>query len=99
VRRPPANKVMEGGLQRTRTAISEGKPNRRILKQVGRLPGMVVQMIQRRRSETGAMDAMLVQARPIVLRRRGGCRRSRPLTGTARAADDGLPEAARSARS
>lgn len=56
--RTAGNKVIEAGLQRTRTAISEGKTIAEPLKQVGIFPGMVVQMIAVG-EQTGAMDAML----------------------------------------
>jgi type IV pilus assembly protein PilC len=56
--RTAGNKVIEGGLQKTRTAISEGKTIAEPLKEVGIFPGMVVQMIAVG-EQTGAMDAML----------------------------------------
>jgi type IV pilus assembly protein PilC len=56
--RTAGNKVIEAGLQRTRTAISEGKTIAEPLKQVGIFPGMVVQMIAVG-EQTGAMDSML----------------------------------------
>jgi type IV pilus assembly protein PilC len=56
--RTAGNKVIEGGLQKTRTAISEGKTIAEPLKQIGVFPGMVVQMIAVG-EQTGAMDAML----------------------------------------
>jgi type IV pilus assembly protein PilC len=56
--RTAGNKVIEAGLQKTRTAISEGKTIAEPLKQVGVFPGMVVQMIAVG-EQTGAMDSML----------------------------------------
>jgi type IV pilus assembly protein PilC len=56
--RTAGNKVIEAGLQKTRTAISEGKTIAEPLKQIGVFPGMVVQMIAVG-EQTGAMDAML----------------------------------------
>jgi type IV pilus assembly protein PilC len=56
--RTSGNRVIEAGLQKTRTAISEGKTIAEPLKQVGVFPGMVVQMIGVG-EQTGAMDTML----------------------------------------
>ena len=56
--RTSGNRVIEEGLQKTRTAISEGKTIAEPLKQVGVFPGMVVQMIGVG-EQTGAMDTML----------------------------------------
>lgn len=56
--RTAGNKVIESGLQKTRTAISEGKTIAEPLKQIGVFPGMVVQMIGVG-EQTGAMDTML----------------------------------------
>ena len=56
--RTPGNRVIEAGLQKTRTAISQGKTIAEPLKQVGVFPGMVVQMIGVG-EQTGAMDTML----------------------------------------
>jgi len=58
--RTSGNKVIEAGLQRTRTAISEGKTIAEPLKQVGVFPGMVVQMIAVG-EQTGALDEMLTK--------------------------------------
>ncbi len=52
------NKVIEQGLMRTRTGISEGKTIAEPLAQAKVFPGMVVQMITVG-EQTGAMDAML----------------------------------------
>jgi type IV pilus assembly protein PilC len=52
------NMVIEQGLQRTRTAISEGRTIAEPLEASGVFPGMVVQMIAVG-EQTGAMDAML----------------------------------------
>ncbi|RIL05839.1 MAG: pilus assembly protein PilC [Proteobacteria bacterium] len=52
------NRVIEAGLQKTRSAISEGKTIAEPLKAVGVFPGMVVQMIAVG-EQTGAMDSML----------------------------------------
>jgi type IV pilus assembly protein PilC len=52
------NKVVEGALQRTRTAISEGRTIAEPLEASGVFPGMVVQMVAVG-EQTGAMDAML----------------------------------------
>jgi type IV pilus assembly protein PilC len=52
------NLVIEQGLQRTRTAISEGRTIAEPLEASGVFPGMVVQMISVG-EQTGAMDAML----------------------------------------
>jgi len=54
------NKVIEAGLQKVRSAISEGKTIAEPLKAVGVFPGMVVQMIAVG-EQTGAMDAMLAK--------------------------------------
>lgn len=56
--RTSGNRVIEAGLQKTRTAISEGKTIAEPLKKVGVFPGMVVQMIGVG-EQTGAMDTML----------------------------------------
>jgi type IV pilus assembly protein PilC len=56
--RTAGNKVIEAGLQKTRSAISEGKTIAEPLKAVGVFPGMVVQMIAVG-EQTGAMDSML----------------------------------------
>jgi type IV pilus assembly protein PilC len=58
--RTSGNKVIEAGLQKTRTAISEGKTIAEPLKAVGVFPGMVVQMIGVG-EQTGAMDSMLAK--------------------------------------
>jgi type IV pilus assembly protein PilC len=52
------NMVIEQGLQRTRTAISEGRTIAEPLEASGVFPGMVVHMIAVG-EQTGAMDAML----------------------------------------
>jgi type IV pilus assembly protein PilC len=52
------NMVIELGLQKTRTAISEGRTIAEPLEASGVFPGMVVQMIAVG-EQTGAMDAML----------------------------------------
>ncbi len=54
------NRVIEAGLQKTRSAISEGKTIAEPLKAVGVFPGMVVQMIGVG-EQTGAMDSMLAK--------------------------------------
>ena len=54
------NKVIEAGLQKVRSAISEGKTIAEPLKAVGVFPGMVVQMIAVG-EQTGAMDSMLAK--------------------------------------
>jgi type IV pilus assembly protein PilC len=56
--RTAGNMVIEQGLQRTRTAISEGRTIAEPLEASGVFPGMVVQMIAVG-EQTGAMDAML----------------------------------------
>jgi len=56
--RTAGNKVIEGALQRTRSAISEGRTIAEPLEASGAFPGMVVQMIAVG-EQTGAMDAML----------------------------------------
>jgi type IV pilus assembly protein PilC len=58
--RTSGNRVIEAGLQKTRSAISEGKTIAEPLKAVGVFPGMVVQMIAVG-EQTGAMDAMLAK--------------------------------------
>ena len=54
------NKVVEGALMKTRTAISEGRTIAEPLQASNVFPGMVVQMIAVGES-TGAMDAMLAK--------------------------------------
>ncbi len=56
--RTAGNKVIEEGLQKTKTAISEGRTIAEPLEASGVFPGMVVQMIAVGES-TGAMDQML----------------------------------------
>jgi type IV pilus assembly protein PilC len=56
--RTAGNLVIEQGLQKTRTAISEGRTIAEPLEASGVFPGMVVQMIAVG-EQTGAMDAML----------------------------------------
>ncbi len=56
--RTAGNKVIEAALQRTRSAISEGRTIAEPLEASGVFPGMVVQMIGVG-EQTGAMDAML----------------------------------------
>jgi type IV pilus assembly protein PilC len=56
--RTAGNKVIEAALQRTRSAISEGRTIAEPLEASGVFPGMVVQMIAVG-EQTGAMDAML----------------------------------------
>ena len=56
--RTSGNRVIQEGLQKTRTAISEGKTIAEPLKETKVFPGMVVQMIAVG-EQTGAMDAML----------------------------------------
>jgi type IV pilus assembly protein PilC len=56
--RTAGNKVIEQALQRTRSAISEGRTIAEPLEASGVFPGMVVQMIAVG-EQTGAMDAML----------------------------------------
>jgi type IV pilus assembly protein PilC len=56
--RTAGNMVIEQGLVRTRTAISEGRTIAEPLEASGVFPGMVVQMIAVG-EQTGAMDAML----------------------------------------
>jgi type IV pilus assembly protein PilC len=56
--RTAGNKVIERALQRTRSAISEGRTIAEPLEASGVFPGMVVQMIAVG-EQTGAMDAML----------------------------------------
>jgi type IV pilus assembly protein PilC len=54
------NKVIEAALQKTRSAISEGRTIAEPLEASGVFPGMVVQMIGVG-EQTGAMDAMLAK--------------------------------------
>jgi type IV pilus assembly protein PilC len=54
------NKVIESGLDKTRTAISEGKTIAEPLRAAGMFPSMVVQMIAVG-EQTGAMDSMLAK--------------------------------------
>jgi len=54
------NRVIESGLQKTRTAISEGKTIAEPLRAAGMFPNMVVQMIAVG-EQTGAMDSMLAK--------------------------------------
>jgi type IV pilus assembly protein PilC len=54
------NRVIESGLQKTRTAISEGKTIAEPLRAAGMFPSMVVQMIAVG-EQTGAMDSMLAK--------------------------------------
>ena len=54
------NKVIESGLQKTRTAIAEGKTIAEPLRAAGMFPNMVVQMIAVG-EQTGAMDSMLAK--------------------------------------
>ena len=54
------NRVIESGLQKTRTAISEGKTIAEPLRAAGMFPTMVVQMIAVG-EQTGAMDSMLAK--------------------------------------
>jgi type IV pilus assembly protein PilC len=54
------NKVIESGLQKTRTAISEGKTIAEPLRAAAVFPPMVVQMIAVG-EQTGAMDSMLAK--------------------------------------
>ena len=56
--RTAGNMVIEQGLQKTRTAISEGRTIAEPLEASGVFPGMVVQMIAVG-EQTGAMDSML----------------------------------------
>jgi type IV pilus assembly protein PilC len=56
--RTSGNRVIQEGLQKTRTAISEGKTIADPLRQTKVFPGMVVQMIGVG-EQTGAMDSML----------------------------------------
>ena len=58
--RTSGNKVIESGLQKTRTAISEGKTIAEPLRAAGMFPTMVVQMIAVG-EQTGAMDSMLAK--------------------------------------
>ncbi len=58
VAKTAGNKVIEEGLMRTRSAISEGKTMAEPLEATGVFPGMVVQMINVG-EQTGAMDSML----------------------------------------
>jgi type IV pilus assembly protein PilC len=58
VAKTAGNKVVEGGLLRTRAAISEGKTIAEPLEETGIFPGMVVQMINVG-EQTGALDSML----------------------------------------
>ena len=58
--RTAGNKVIEAGLQKTRTAISEGKTVAEPLRAAGMFPPMVVQMIAVG-EQTGAMDSMLAK--------------------------------------
>ena len=58
--RTAGNKVIESGLQKTRTAISEGKTVAEPLRAAGMVPPMVVQMIAVG-EQTGAMDSMLAK--------------------------------------
>jgi len=58
VAKTAGNKVIEGGLNKVRSGISEGKTMSEPLEAIGVFPGMVVQMINVG-EQTGALDQML----------------------------------------